>query len=286
MVHPALAAAQDTSYLDQVSMKDLVGDSSPAVLNTNPFYGAKNLFSDVQGRLIFNPLGKVQFYLGTMNEKGAETLKLLQIAPDNAQALTQAFSDYQQSVIHVQPAINRFLDSKSSDDSAWNDIANDLLVHLQFTDDLMTTATDNTTQAVLVDAKGNLQGDLVNLLAGLNHTQAWVTGVAQDASDSAFAFSDLRIAERLRDLGDAAALKGDDNDAFSFQNASENLFADIATRIKQELADGNEMTISDLSRVSGAPASRLQSIMEITSLEPSLASNKDLKNLVAKLSVR
>ena len=110
-----------------------------------------------------------------------------------------------------------------------------------------------------------------------------MTGVGAEAN---FAFSDLRVAERLRDLAVTAAKMGESATADMFSAASLELMTAISGRILGQLEDGDELIISDLERVSGASAGRLLSIEQLIELEPDLEGNEELSDLIAKLSQR
>lgn len=279
-VTPALA--QETSYIGQVTMKEFIGNSTtpPAILVTNLFYSGKKFFSGVQG--FFTPsANKVPFYLQVMDAKASETLKLIEIAPDNVSAVISALKEYQVSVIQLQSSFKRFLNSQNAITS-WQSISDQLLRHLNFTDDMLTTVSNNTGRALLIDAQDSLREGMVNLLARPGRAQTWIKEVT--TAEPGFAFSDLRAAEQLRNLAVTAEQLREDFAAVMFSDASAELMQTIATRMNEQLDSGDELVISDLSRVSGAPAERLLSIENLIELEPALGDNEELNNLIAKLT--
>ena len=256
-----------------------------AVLVTNIFHPSKNFFTGIKGFLT-SSANKVPFYIQVMDDKASETVTLIEFAPENALALVSALQQYQISVIQLQSSFNRFLNSQNAVLS-WQSIADGLLRHLNFTDDmLMTVAGNNNALALLIDAQERLQEDMVNLLTRFNRQEMWIMKMTGVGAEANFAFSDLRVAERLRDLAVTAAKMGESATADMFSAASLELMTAISGRILGQLEDGDELIISDLERVSGASAGRLLSIEQLIELEPDLEGNEELSDLIAKLSQR
>lgn len=238
-----------------VFAKDIIGqvkfdEDNSAILVTNPLYWTKNVYSGTKSFFIYNPLSKVQFNLQIMNDKAGEALKLIDIAPDNKEAVISAIGEYQRSVISLQTSFNRFLNSKEVN-FAWQEIADELLKHSNFTDDLLSVVSSNSAKSLLLDAKDNLEENLLNLLLQSGQTKEWIASMVDKVSEPEYAFEDLRLAERFIDLSDEARMMSKTYLSIIFSTAGDELFAEVDKRIEEKLADEDDMVLNDLSRLSG-----------------------------------
>lgn len=279
----AITPAQAAPLTDRVTMDNLGGE--PAILITNPFYAGKDFFSDVKNFFITNRLAKVNLHLATLNEKAAEILKLIEVAPDNTSALSQAFMQYQHSVIFTLIGIGTITNADVTDNDI-SKLADALALHLRFVDDMRSTEKSSQNQALLVDIEDRILDSLTRLLNRVGATGRWVSQNVQNYSLTTQGFSDLRTAELFVKLSKKAQMLGDNQSAKIFSNGAQTLLQAVSVRVWAAITDGDTMIINDLAQVSGTGTGRLASLQTIMSFQFSLSTNADLRALAEKLSSR
>ncbi len=84
-----------------VTPQDLIG-GDPGLLPTSPVYFLKNWSWAVQKFFTFNPVAKAELDLHITNVKAAEIAKLQEDVSNNAEAITKALGNYQDSVTQLQ----------------------------------------------------------------------------------------------------------------------------------------------------------------------------------------
>lgn len=116
-----LAAGQDSS-------NDAVMEN-PGLLPTNPFYFIKSWFRTAQRAVILNPIRKAELELDILNEKLAEISRLYDILDRDSEAIRDAISLYNESLVRFQSYVNAIKDkSRDSQTSKLLDKALEIIV--------------------------------------------------------------------------------------------------------------------------------------------------------------
>lgn len=92
----AVFAQTDTAAAEPaetITIADL-GLENPGLLPTNPFYFLKEWARGIRRVFTFNPVRKLEFELRIVNEKAAETKRVEEVDPENAEAIVRALENY------------------------------------------------------------------------------------------------------------------------------------------------------------------------------------------------
>lgn len=244
---PALAA--QSSIIGAISLTKL-SSNDPAILPNNPFYAFKVGFER------FFSGTKLTTALSALDDKAAEVGKSMRIAPDNESLVLGGLTQYQKAATTLLARINR---AKASDiEVGFVDLfAERILVHLQFSDDLLTSPATPAIRSAVI----NLNQALVDLAAAALKSFETEKGLREKAEQLAIGgetdYQSLRLAEVL-----SRVIKNDES-LSELRRGADDLYVQFAGILEAQHSVGQNAILDGLSSLSGDPLVRLASFAEI-----------------------
>lgn len=248
------AGAQTTGTVSEVTVEDL-GIENPGLLPTSPFYFFKNWGRGIQRLFTFNTVSKAELELKIANEKAAEIKQILELNPNNIEALQRALDNYKENIDRLRVRLETVRETSENPnvDRLLRDLADRTIKHQELFEELKEK------QSAIKEKVESVQGDLNKTL------------IAPTKIDDPEKFRE-RLNEAIQEQKDEAAkeLK-----AIKFiDRLSKEVVSD---EFKLELEKlKNEQVINLEDRIKGvAPAGVVPNVLEVGGIIESLYENKE-----------
>lgn len=142
----------DSVSANEVSIKDL-GVEEPTLLPTNPLYFLKEAGRSFRRFFTFNPVAKAELELRIANQKAAETKKVQELMPDNAEALSKALENYQEAQERLKARLEALRETSENPnvDKLLEQLTDRSVKHLKVIDEVGEKLKDNKEVKALVE---------------------------------------------------------------------------------------------------------------------------------------
>lgn len=131
------AGAQTTGTVSEVTVEDL-GIENPGLLPTSPFYFFKNWGRGIQRLFTFNAVSKAELELKIANEKAAEVKQVLELNPNNVEALQKALDNYKENIERLRTRLETVRETSENPnvDQLLRDLADRAIKHQELFEEL------------------------------------------------------------------------------------------------------------------------------------------------------
>ena len=217
--------------VEELANKDL------AVLSNNPLYFFKVWGDNLVELFISDEFQEAVFDLKKAGERAGEVRKLVDVASDNAELLSDSLGRYQAALsdFYAQLATLSKTDLGEKADKELTDMTARLLTQLRFVDDVRDVFSSEEDTATLNSIDGSLVSSLRFIALNLDNPESFasrITNIVAENSNAATAVRVVRILAKL--IQDIAGTEESDEFISSIAAARERLIENIAEAIRQE----------------------------------------------------
>lgn len=217
--------------VEELANKDL------AVLSNNPLYFFKVWGDNLVELFISDEFQEAVFDLKKAGERAGEVRKLVDVASDNTELLSDSLGRYQAALsdFYAQLATLSKADLGEKADKELTDMTARLLTQLRFVDDVRDVFSSEEDTATLNSIDGSLVSSLRFIALNLDNPESFasrITNIVAENSNAATAVRVVRILAKL--IQDIAGTEESDEFISSIAAARERLIENIAEAIRQE----------------------------------------------------